>query len=69
MYLVEQIILQYGWCQRKKLRKISLKKFEDPSKKKEEDRRDFVDAFGRTNRPPVWLVTEENIERNFFEKI
>jgi hypothetical protein len=46
-----------------------LKKFEDPSKKKEEDRRDFVDAFGRTNCPPVWLVTEENIERNFFEKI
>jgi hypothetical protein len=41
MYLVEQIILQYGWCRRKKLREISLKKFEDPSKKKKEDRRDL----------------------------
>jgi hypothetical protein len=41
MLLVEQIVFWYGWCQRKKLREISLKKFEDPSKKKEEDLRDL----------------------------
>jgi hypothetical protein len=37
MYLIEQIVIWYGWCRRKKFREISLKKFEDPSKKKNED--------------------------------
>jgi hypothetical protein len=27
-----------------------------------------MDTFGRTNRHSVWLVSEEKIERNIFEK-